>query len=111
MKLRKSFLCLVVGGLAAVIFATLAPEVQAANPFNKVGRGLGNIVIAPVEIPVSMVSEAKKNPLLGLVIGPIIGAVNCVTRATAGIVELVTFPVPPYDQPLYEKDLGETVWE
>jgi len=111
MKLRKSFVYLVVCGLAAVLFTVLAPEVKAASPLNKLGRGLGNIIIAPLEIPVSMVSGAKKNPFLGLIGGPITGAINCITRATAGVIELVTFPMPPYNQPIYDKSLGETVWE
>jgi len=110
MKLRKPFIYLVVGGLAAVLFTVLAPQAKAADPLNKLGRGLGNIIIAPLEIPVSMINDAKKNPLLGLIIGPITGAINCLTRATAGVIELVTFPVPPYNQPLYDKSLGETVW-
>lgn len=111
MRQKKLFVYLVVGGLIAVLFTALAPEVKAANPLYKFGRGLGNIIIAPVEVPMAMASEAKKNPLLGLLTGPVAGVVNCVTRMTAGVVELITFPVPPYDRPLYDKSLGETVWE
>lgn len=111
MRLRKISYYLVMGALVATLFVPLAPEAKAASPVHKMGRGLRNIIIAPLEIPVSMVSEAKKNPFLGLITGPVTGAINCVTRIVAGVVELITFPVPPYDQPLYDKALGETVWE
>ena len=111
MMFKKVFLYLIMGSLAAILFTALAPEVKAANPLNKIGRGLGNIIIAPAEIPVSMVSEGKKNPFLGLLMGPVVGTVNCVTRVAGGVVELITFPVPPYDQPIYDKSLGETIWE
>ncbi len=110
MKSNKVFLYLIMGSLAAILLATSAPEVQAANPLHKIGRGLGNIIIAPAEIPVSIVSEGNKNPFLGLLMGPVVGTVNCVTRVAGGLVELITFPVPPYDQPIYDKNLGETIW-
>ncbi|MCK4262060.1 exosortase system-associated protein, TIGR04073 family [bacterium] len=100
------------GVIMAVILGGLIPECGAANPLHKIGRGLKNIVIAPVEIPVGIVNWSKdRNPFVGLVIGPVAGAVNCVTRATAGVVEVITFPLPPYNQPLYERELGETIWE
>lgn len=100
------------GVIMAILLGGLVLEAEAANPLHKIGRGFKNIVIAPVEIPAGILAWSKKhNPFVGLVIGPVAGAVNCVTRAAAGVVEIVTFPLPPYNQPLYERELGETIWE
>ncbi len=112
MGIRKSVSFVVATVTLTVLLFTMAtPEASAGGPGDKLGRGLMNISVAPLEIPVSMVNEAKKNPLFGLFFGPVIGAVNCVTRLGAGVVELITFAVPPYDQPIYDKELGETIWE
>ncbi len=100
------------GVIMAILLGGLVLEAGADNALHKIGRGFKNIVIAPVEIPTGIVTWSKDhNPFVSLVIGPVAGAVNCVTRATAGVVEIVTFPLPPYNQPLYERELGETIWE
>ncbi len=104
---------LLVGGvIMAVLLGGLILEAGAASPLHKIGRGFKNIGIAPVEIPAGIVSYSKEhNPFVALIIGPVAGTVNCVTRATAGVIEIITFPLPPYNQPLYERELGETIWE
>ena len=103
---------LATGIIVAILLGGLVSEARADNAAHKVGRGLKNVGIAPAEIPVAIVNwSADKNPFVGLVVGPVAGLVNCVTRITAGVVEIITFPVPPYDRPLYERELGETFWK
>lgn len=102
-----------IGGMIIVVFlGILIPECGATNAFDKMKLGFKNLCLAPVEIPAGMVSYSKDhNPIVTLFIGGAAGIGNCLTRAAAGVVEIVTFPLPPYDQPLYERELGETVWE
>ena len=101
-----------IGVVMVVLLGGLVSEAGAANVFHKAGRGFKNIVLAPVEILAGIVTYSKDhNPFIALVIGPVAGLVNCVTRATAGGVEIITSPLPPYNQPLYERELGETLWE
>jgi putative exosortase-associated protein (TIGR04073 family) len=84
-------------------------KTQKSTPFHKLGRGLKNIVIAPLEIPWAMAETGKDNPFAGITIGALEGVGNCITRMTAGVVESVLFPFPLYDRPMYDLSLGETI--
>ncbi len=101
--------------LAALLFTMITPEASADWPGDKAGRGVVNIFLSPAEIPVSIIKWTReKGPGTGLSIGLIAGIVNGVERMGAGAFELITFVVPPYDQPFYDYELGEsrkTIWE
>ena len=95
-----------------VLLGGLVSEAGAANVFHKAGRGLKNICLAPIEIPAGIATYSKDhNPFTALIVGPVAGLVNCATRAMAGVVEIIISPLPPYNQPLYDRELGETLWE
>jgi putative exosortase-associated protein (TIGR04073 family) len=96
--------------IAALICVSFAAESNADNMLHKAGRGLKNVVISPVEVPVGVAEWSKEDPLHGLTMGVASGVVNCLTRMTAGVIEFLTSPFPPYDEPVYDNDLGETIW-
>jgi len=85
------------------------PEAKAATAFTKFGRGVGNVIKAPFEIPMSMTYIAKNtDAFVGVVTGLFAGVVAGFERGFVGAFEVVTFPFPPYDQPLLEHKLGES---
>ena len=105
--MSKWFKIILIIVLISVSFIT---ESRADNMLHKAGRGLKNIIISPVEIPVSTAEWTKEDPLHGLIVGLPTGFVNCVTRMTAGVIEFITSPFPPYDEPIYDNEFGETIW-
>jgi len=77
--------------------------------FTKLGRGIGNIVLAPIEIPVTAFNVcAETDVAVGLTAGVIAGIAACVERKVAGAVDIVTFLFPPYDRPIITWELGKS---
>jgi len=77
--------------------------------FGRLVNGVQNVVTAPLDVPCTVVRHTQEtdNPLLGLFTGVVEGSVNCTVRATAGVTEVITSPVPGKRYPLYDRQLGE----
>ena len=130
MKKALFFACVLIG---AIIFLTLAylsetkAEDQAAaapaatptaapalstgdipyetSPFNKLGRGAINVASCVAEVPFEMFKVSKeKDPVVGCTLGLLQGVFNAFARGVTGIVDIVTFPIPPYNKPLMEPE-------
>lgn len=85
------------------------------RPFEKLARGVGQILYSPVEIPGQMlclaIKEQKKHDsyfaaLGGYIAGVVPGVGYAVWRAVAGVFTVVTFPVPTptYDHSFFEPE-------
>lgn len=81
----------------------------AAVPFMKVGRGVVNIVVSPLDIPATVVRVSREHDNFGyaLVAGTFEGIGNTLVRLLAGVAEILTFPLVNDPEPLYERDLGQ----
>ena len=93
------------------------PKQQIAVPkgpkrVGPIGRGINgvkNIVLSPLEIPVTVMGEAQNrdNFIEAFLFGIGNGVGNFVVRGFAGVIELTTVPVPAKTMPLYDRRLGE----
>ena len=83
-----------VDGIAGVDGA--ATEDGASGPWEKAGRGLGNLTLGfLVEWPKTVVLETEAHgPAFGLTVGLIKGMGVGVGRTLVGVYELLTFPLP-----------------
>ena len=81
----------------------------AAVPFMKVGRGVVNILVSPLDIPATVVRVSREYDNFGyaLVAGTFEGIGNALVRLLAGVAEILTFPIVNDPEPLYERDLGQ----
>ena len=115
---RQQLIAAIAGmALAAVCLSvgaeTLEPEVSppglpATGPLGRVGRGIKNIVVSPFEIPATMRRvAAERDPFFGLWAGGLEGLGNGLSRMTAGVIEVLTAPIPGHTLPFYTKRLGE----
>lgn len=69
-----------------------------ADPVDKLGRGTINALTGWLEIPKTIYEDsADKNPIFGGTFGLLHGAGAAIFRTAAGIIDIVTFPFPPYD--------------
>jgi len=113
-------LLLVTCGAAIAQEGVPAPPPAATTPttpqqgwqytiFTKLGRGIGNIILSPIEIPVTSFNvSAETDVSVGLTVGIIAGAAAGAERAVAGAVDIVTFLFPPYDRPIITFSLGKS---
>ena len=105
---------LVVALLVAVTSTAVAQEAAAAQGprytiFTKLGRGIGNLIMAPIEIPVTLFNvSAETDVLIGIPLGAIAGTVGGIERGVAGVIDVGTFIFPPYDKPLITFELGKS---
>jgi putative exosortase-associated protein (TIGR04073 family) len=77
--------------------------------FTKLGRGIGNVILSPFEIPVSIVHVAADTDVfVGATAGTIGGLAGGIERLCAGGVEMATFLFPPYDRALINYELGKS---
>ena len=77
------------------------------GPLHRLGRGVVNMVIAPLEIPATMLRVAgQTNAVFGILAGGAEGIGNGLVRFGAGALETVTAPIPSDGLPLYGKPLG-----
>lgn len=93
--------------LVAVITVMFVSPLFAQNMTRKLGRGVANILSAPLEVPIQMMKETKDNgDFNGLFVGGSRGFINMLSRFFAGIYEIVTFPIPfPEDYtPVFEPE-------
>jgi len=112
---------IIIAALAAPALAEVPEAVQPgpktltiepARRLGFVGRlvnGAKNIIIAPLDIPFTVVRHATDsgNPVISIVSGTLEGVVNGSVRLVAGALEVVTSPVPGKRHPLYERAPGE----
>jgi len=100
---------------AVVIFLGLvcsSPVHAESTPARKLGRGIVNIVTAPLEIPkqtrLYWKQGAKKTPhiIVWIISGIGRGCVDTVRRVGSGVWDVVTFPVdiPHHYEPLVTPD-------
>ena len=84
------------------------PEGPQFTVFTKLGRGIKNIVVAPIEIPVSVFNVAADTDFaVGLTAGTLAGLVSGVERIACGGIDICTCLFPPYDRPLISYELGK----
>ncbi len=77
----------------------MATPSYAANAGSKLRRGLANFATGWVEIPIAMDKAMKEsNPVFGVIIGAVKGTVKGIARTAAGVFDVVTFPIPPYEK-------------
>ncbi|MBU0684169.1 MAG: exosortase system-associated protein, TIGR04073 family [Candidatus Omnitrophota bacterium] len=64
---------------------------NASGPLEKLGRGIVNVLISPLEIPKGM---GDLGMFTGMTWGVLKGTFNVVKRSVVGIYEVISFPVP-----------------
>ncbi|MDD5155385.1 MAG: exosortase system-associated protein, TIGR04073 family [Candidatus Omnitrophica bacterium] len=80
-------------------------DIYDNSPASKGGDGLLNAVSAWVDIPKGINEEARENNLfLGLTVGFGKGLVTGFAREIAGVADIATFGLPPYDKPLMKPE-------
>ena len=80
----------------------------AAGSVTRVGRGVESILLSAFEIPATVARVTRsRNLLVGLTSGTIQGAGYTVSRLTAGVLDIVTAPIPGSTLPLYTRKLGQ----
>lgn len=77
--------------------------------FTKFFRGVGNVILAPIEIPVTMYHvSADTDVCIGTCIGAVAGVAAGAERLKAGCMDIVMFVFPPYDRLLITYELGKS---
>ena len=109
--MRKALI--VAAMLLVVSSAAMAQEAADEGPqytiFSKLFRGIGNIIAAPIEIPVTVFNvSADTDVFIGLGAGSVAGGAACCERAVAGGVDIITFLFPPYDRSLITYEIGKS---
>ena len=103
--------------VAALVFAFCAPvlaeEAAEEGPqytiFTKFFRGVGNMIISPIEIPVSAFHVAADTDVfIGMTAGTVAGVAAGLERGAAGAMDVVTFLFPPYDRALITHSVGKS---
>jgi len=99
--------------LFAVSGAALAEDAVDEGPrytiFTKLFRGVGNVIVSPFEIPVSVFNVAADTDVfIGVTAGTIAGAAAGIERAGAGVLDVATFLFPPYDRSLITFEVGKS---
>jgi putative exosortase-associated protein (TIGR04073 family) len=75
------------------------------TPVNKLIRGLVNCLTFPLELPASICDVTKRKGLLsGCTLGVADGFFTSLLRLGTGVIDTVTFPIPPYDKPLLKPE-------
>lgn len=82
--MKRSLLCIA----ALLIMSLVIPCAHADGPVDKLGRGLVNILMSPVELFHPSEELKKPDDNIGSRFG------NFLYRAGIGIVEVATFPIP-----------------
>jgi putative exosortase-associated protein (TIGR04073 family) len=90
-----------IGFVALLILAAGAPA-EALGPvrsdvpvLRKLGRGLSNTVLSIAEVPFRMGSVGRhEGPFAGVTLGLLSGVGNALVRTAAGVIEVMTFPLP-----------------
>ncbi len=92
MRLAKKALLV---GMVLAVTAVIAFEVNAGDPFRKLGRGVVNVAFGALEIPMKVYDVNKdEGGLAGCTYGLFKGIGYCIAREVIGVIEIVTFPMP-----------------
>ncbi|MBM4037685.1 MAG: exosortase system-associated protein, TIGR04073 family [Planctomycetes bacterium] len=84
------------------------PRLPGTGPLARLGRGAANVLLSPLEVPATMVRVGNEhNAFYGLWAGALEGLGNGLVRLSAGVLEVLTFPLRSDGLPLYHKRLGE----
>ena len=73
---------------------TIVPPTGFEKALTKFGRGLSNVLLGWVEIPMTFDKKLKEGKPLAYLIGvaPVLGTARAVMRTSTGVFEMVTFP-------------------
>jgi len=75
----------------------------ADSPAEKGGVGTINAVTGWTDIPIEMATTADESDMIsGLTYGFGKGVVTGVARSIAGVIDIATFAIPPYDEPMMQ---------
>ena len=78
---------------------------QTNSPVSKMGTGLVNTTTGWTDVPLKMSEESgKTNPLIGWTVGFGQGLAKGAIRTGAGIYDVITFALPPYDEPIMQPE-------
>lgn len=105
---------IVVAVLLAVSSAAWAQEAPVDEGpqftiFTKLFRGIGNVLMSPIEIPVTVFNvSADTDVFIGFLAGSVAGVASGAERLGAGGLDIVTFVFPPYDRQLITYELGKS---
>lgn len=81
---------------------------QSTSLLGKTLNGTKNIMIAPLEVPFTMRSVARKNGLVsGLTGGVVQGMSNGFERLFGGAAETIAAPIPGVNPPSFRRRLGD----
>ncbi len=102
------------GLILGAILILAADPLAAKTPFTKLGRGLSNVVLSPLEISTNMGKAAQRRESFGdgAWEGFASGLFYSVLRFATGLYDVVTFPVPlPWDyEPIMKPDYLLDEW-
>jgi len=77
--------------------------------FTKFFRGVGNILLAPIEIPVTVYNvSADTDVCIGTLAGGVAGVCSGAERLKAGCMDIAFCVFPPYDRQLITYELGRS---
>jgi putative exosortase-associated protein (TIGR04073 family) len=73
--------------------------------FNKLGRGIVNILTSPSEIPAGAYRVSRtKGDFLGVTLGSVEGFFTFIIRGIVGVFDTATFIIPPYGKPIMQPE-------
>jgi len=86
--------------------STISEDMQyEASPLNKLGRGALNIASCIAEVPFEVAKVSReKDPFVGCTLGLVQGVFNTFLRGFTGMLDVLTFAIPPYNRPLMEPE-------
>jgi putative exosortase-associated protein (TIGR04073 family) len=91
MKFNKT----IIAGIALTIVMFASLNVQAGNPARKIGRGITNVGLGALEIPMKIYDvNEEEGGVAAITYGTFLGLGYCIARECVGITELVTFLIP-----------------
>lgn len=78
-----------------LVLCVPASSAWAGDAVEKLGRGVSNIISAPLELPKTMGEiKEEKGYIAGLTWGTFAGTVEMLKRLFTGVFEVATFPLP-----------------
>lgn len=89
------------------------PEIIAAKMMTKLSRGVVNVATSPIELPRQIGIQVNEKGGVGLIVGPLTGAVMTGYRAVMGAAEIALFmvPAPGYYDPMIDPEFAWVGWE